>query len=304
MPLPGCPVTVLAGDKPAGLVDGRGATARFKFPGGLKLDVQNNAIVSDMGNGRICRVTPDGVVTTLAGNRPGLAGNPDVQIPAGFAIDTDGSIIFADLGLRQVRRLAPDGTCSVVAGSGAEGHRDGSAHEAKFVRPHALCIHPDGGLLVVDSEDCRIRRVSPRGTVSTLSGRGYPGHQDGPLDRAEFNKSSGVRVCPDGAIVVMDAGNNCIRRISVEGMVTTLAGCTEAGLADGPGGEARFTHPSAMVFDGYGNLLVSDLGNNCLRLVAPDGYTTTLRTCSPEAPSGGAPFCCLSPAGPGIDVHG
>eukprot|EP00933_Yihiella_yeosuensis_P033964 TRINITY_DN27552_c0_g1_i1.p1 TRINITY_DN27552_c0_g1~~TRINITY_DN27552_c0_g1_i1.p1 ORF type:complete len:273 (+),score=46.52 TRINITY_DN27552_c0_g1_i1:3-821(+) len=152
----------------------------------------------------------------------------------------------------------------------------------------------DGSLIVADVGTHQVHKILPDGTMQVLAGTGLPGFQDGCGPDALFNKPVGVALTQDGHIIVADSGNNCIRKIirdlsnvrtkpidsslsvATNTRVTTLAGGSASGLADGHGPCALFNQPKGVAQDGYGNIVVADTRNNCIRLMTVDGTVTTL----------------------------
>ena len=179
---------------------------------------------------------------------------------------------------------AADVRVATLAGSGLPGVRDGAAGVAQFLEPAGVAPGPGGSLLVADAAAQRIRRIDPFGTVSTVAGSGAidpsglfvpGGYRDGPAGQAQFDHPSGVAVAPDGAVLVADRLNHCVRRIA-EGMVTTWAGDARApGSADGDRSTARFYSPMSLAFDRAGDLFVADFGNG-VRRIDPSGRVTTV----------------------------
>lgn len=165
----------------------------------------------------------------------------------------------------------PNVKVDTLAGEPDPGDRDGPGYAARFDAPVAIALDPQGNLIVADSGNHRIRRVSPTGTATTVAGSDA-GFADGPAAQAKFQMPSGVAVAPDGTIYVADAGNHRIRQIR-NGVVTTLAG-GERGLADGAGAAARFDTPCGIGIGAGGDLIVADTGNRRLRTVRRDGVVT------------------------------
>ncbi len=179
---------------------------------------------------------------------------------------------------------AADATVATLAGSGFAGLRDGPAAQAAFMMPVGVAAAPDGAVLVADAGAQRVRRIDEHGEVTTLAGSGAPdaaglfvpgGFRDGPAHDAQFDHPSGLAVARDGAILVADRLNHCVRRLAA-GIVTTFAGDPrEPGSADGERSAARFNAPTGVAFDRAGNLYVSDLHNG-VRKVDAAGRVTTL----------------------------
>ena len=167
---------------------------------------------------------------------------------------------------------------STLAGTGAPGFRDAaSPTQAIFADPFGAAIAPDGTIYVSDAGDSnRIRKITPDGRVETLAGNGKEAFADGPGLQAAFNTPSGLAIDGAGNLYVADTGNNRIRRISTQGVVSTIAGDGTAGYADGPAGQAKFDGPIGVAVDKAGNILVADSYNDRVRLIAPNGQVTTL----------------------------
>lgn len=166
-------VTTVAGGE-EGYADGPGKQARFNTPSGLAIDRLGNLYVADTGNHAIRKITPDGMVTTLAGS--GVAGTADgigkaaqFNGPVGLAVAADGTVYVADTYNDAIRKIAPDGAVTTLAGSGAPGDADGPGLTAAFDTPCALLIDADGALLVADTRNDAIRRIGKDGAVTTLA---------------------------------------------------------------------------------------------------------------------------------------
>jgi streptogramin lyase len=182
-------------------------------------------------------------------------------------------------------------TIATLAGSGkigplGGGYVDGPVLEAQFHDPMGLAFDADGNLYVSDWANHRIRRISSSGTVTTVAGGGLPGSRgalaDGPADVARFFGPEGLTVDAEGSIFVADTLNNRIRRISPDGIVTTIAGSGpgtaygfDGALVDGPAETARFNDPSDVVMDAAGVLYVTDRLNHAIRMITPDGQVST-----------------------------
>ncbi len=234
-------------------------------------------ITSDRAHHQILKRTPEGRTSVLLDEARHLAD------PGDLAVDARGNLYFSDVEHHVVRRLSPQGDVTVLAGNG-RGYQDGTGAEARFSSPQGLAIDAQGNLYVADSQNHRIRRITPEGRVSTLAGADFlPGkpHEDGPRDQARFYYPRDVAVHPDGTVFVADTGNNCIRKITPKGSVTTWAGKPGTGKktfgnADGPGSEARFRLPRSLVLGASGTLYVADLNNSRIRGISPDGRVATV----------------------------
>lgn len=220
-------------------------------------------------------------MTVLAGSGvPGTAnGSPfraQFSDPFGVASDPDGRIYVADAGdLPRIRRIEVDGSVSTVAG-GEAGYADGPAALARFRTPSGLSRAPDGALYVADTGNNAVRRIAPDGGVSTAAGSPSPGFADGAPREARFNGPVGVAVDAAGRVIIADTYNDRIRALAPGGAVTTLAGGSAPGYADGPAADARFDTPCGVAVDAAGRVYVADSGNGVVRVISPDGMVTTL----------------------------
>jgi sugar lactone lactonase YvrE len=218
-------VTTVAGGGGSGLVNGQGAKAQFNQPCGLASDAAGNLYVADTNNHAIRKITNTGAVTTLAGN--GTAGYTDgtgsaarFTAPWGVAVDSNGNVFVADSGNHRIRRITPTGVVTTVAGSGVAGYADGVGTRAAFNNPSGVAVRGDGTLFVADTDNHRIRRIAPDGTVTSLAGDGAPGLRDSfnePLSNAQFSRPYGVAVASANALFVADTFNSLIRKVVFKG---------------------------------------------------------------------------------------
>ena len=245
---------ILAGrQRESGSDDGPGATAKFRRPQGIALCADGSLVVADSGNHRIRKISPLGFVTTLAGSgQEGFADGPGADAvfssPSGVAVRPDGTIVVADRFNNRIRLISPAGLVTTLAGSGAAGFADGSAAEARFMRPWGVAVGPDGDVLVCDVGNHRIRRIVADGAVSTVAGSGAAGHLDGTGGAATFDFPRSIAVDTNGHAVVGEAGG-CIRKIVLAtGEVTTVANGFGHGivtaLAIDPAGSVVFQNPA------------------------------------------------------------
>jgi len=281
-------VTTLAGEVGGpGLVDGVGNAARFNIPHGVAVDTASNLYVSDTFNHTIRRITPAGVVTTIAGS-PGNHGFSDgvgtaqsarFSTPQGLSVDTASNLYVADSANQTIRKITPSAVVTTFAGQpGITGSANGTGTGASFKNPNATAVDPDGIVYVADSGNRTIRKILSDGTVSLFAGStGLQGTNDGVGTAARFSSPQGIAVDNLGTTYVADQGGDTIRKITSGGSVTTLAGLgNSSGTNDGVGSAARFTGPLGVAVDSSGNVYVSDTGNNTIRMITPGGTVTTL----------------------------
>ena len=220
------------GDGGHDAVDGAGPAARLHSPSGVALDAQGWLYVADALNHTIRRISPAGEVSTLAG-LPGVAGSADgpagvarFNRPFGVAVDRTGTVYVADSRNHSVRAITPNGTVSTLAGrAGEPGSKDGMGGEARFRSPFAVAVDRDGKVWVADYDNDSIRTIAPDGRVTTLAGQACaPGFVDGVGNAARFNHPTAIAFEPSGDALVADGTNYAIRRVTREGIVTTLLG--------------------------------------------------------------------------------
>ena len=268
-----------------GSSDGTGSAARFNGPLGVAVDSGGNVYVADSKNHTVRKVTSGGVVSTLAG----VAGSPGSSDgtgsaarfngPAGVAVDGSGNVYVADNGNSTIRKVAPGGVVSTFAGlAGSFGSTDGTVSVALLNAPTGVAVDGSGNVYVADNGNSTVRKVTSGGVVSTLAGHaGSYGSSNGTGSAARFNGATGVAVDSGGNVYVADNGNWTIRKVTSDGVVSTLAGLAlNNGSSDGNGSAARFYYPYGVAVDGSGNVYVADTSNNTIRKVTSGGVVSTL----------------------------
>ena len=270
-------VTTLAGSG-SGAADGVGTSAKFSYPVGVAPMPSGNIVVGE--HHRIRIVTPNGGVSTLAGiSDCGFADGTGTSAkfcgPSGVAVLPSGNFVVADASNHRIRIVTLNGVVTTLAGSGT-GFADGAGTSAKFTFPVGVAVLSSGNIVVADSDNSRIRIVTPNGTVNTLAGNGNCDFADGTGTSAKLCCPKGVAVLPSGSIVVADSSNNRIRLAALSGAVRTLAGCESTCFADGEGIDARFSSPGGVAALPNGNVVVADTANQRIRLVTPSGAVSTV----------------------------
>lgn len=272
--------TTFAGSGTRGSADGSAATASFNSPMAVALDASGNVYVADSANHKIRKITPAGVVSTLAGL--GTAGFENgastvarFYFPSGVAVDASGNVYVADTNSQRIKKITPSGVVSTFAGSGAVGAGDYTGVSATFNFPRGIAIDASGNLYVGDVDSNKIRKINTAGRVSTLAGNTSSGDVDGSTVTARFARPSELAIDASGAVYVADRDNSKIKKISPTGVVTTLSG----GITDGDVRES-FSSPSGVGVDSSGNVYVADAGNGKVYKINPS-YTVT-----PKLPEG------------------
>jgi sugar lactone lactonase YvrE len=271
---------------------------------GLAVDSSGTLYVADAGNHRIRRITAGGSIAAVAGSgvteylAGGFAGDggpateAELNVPSAVAIGPGSALIVADARNNRVRRIEANGDIVTVAGNGTEGFGGdgGPATDAELDFPSGLAVDGGGNIYIADTNNHRVRKVTPTGMITTVAGSGPTGYlaggfsgDGGPATAARLARPFGLALDPAGHLYIADGFNNRIRRVTPEGIVTTVAGSGATGYLQGgfggdsgPARAARLNFPRAVVLDANGNLYVADALNHRIRLVRPDGMVVTL----------------------------
>lgn len=226
------------------------------------------------------------VIATIAGGGSGGDGADAraarLDQPADAAVGPDGAVYVVESGGQRVRRIGPDGVIATVAGTGIAGFSGdgGPAVLAQLRDPAGIAFGPDGSLYIADTNNHRIRKVDPQGTIRTVAGTGVPGFNEfeGPVELVRLGVPSGVAVGVDGGVYIADTGNGLIRQITPDGRLITVAGGGGNGYAGdgGPAKRAQLNHPVAVLLDRDGALYIADRDNHRIRKIGTDGRIVTV----------------------------
>ena len=274
-------VTTFAGSGLAGSVDGYNNFASFRHPSGVAVDAIGNAYISDGENNIIRKINTLGNVTTLAGSQ--VQGNHECKSvpanyngPVGIAVDSAGYVYVSYRCSHKIAKISPTGLTTILAGSGVAGDADGLGASASFNNPISLTLDKIGNLYVADYYNHKIRKITPSGQVTTFAGSGKRADIDGFGLAASFFEPDAIAIDANGNLYVTEWSGNRVRKVSPAGVVTTLAGNGTSGETNGLGSLANFRSPQGIAVDKYGNVFVSEVDGNRIRMITPSGFVSTL----------------------------
>lgn len=208
--------TTLAGSGTSGGANGTGTAAQFYSPRAIIVGNDGNIYISEYNGHRIRKVTPEGVVTTLAGGGQGYMDGTGTSArfnhPKGLDMDAEGNIYVVDSDNQKIRKITSDGVVTTLAGSSA-GYADGDGTDAKFQYPSGIAVDNLGNVFVTDTNNQRIRMVTPNGDVTTIAGGATTGTVNGTGTDARFNYPEGITIDVQGILYIADFSNNRIRKI-------------------------------------------------------------------------------------------
>lgn len=266
-------VRVFAGSGSPGMDDGPGTTATFGSVQSMAIDAGGNIFVVDYSNACIRKITPAGVVSRIAGHNTRFGTvDGDISVasfksPEGIAVDRNGIIYVSEYYDHKVRKIEGN-TVSTFVGSTTFGDVDATGTAARLNIPQGLRLDADGNIVLVDTYNNKIKKITPGGVVTTVAG-GASGFADGNSTSARFKHPRGIGTDSKGNIAVADRENFAVRFISKKGWVSTLGGIsTEAAYTDGTGAAARFFLPENVSFAPNGDVWVVDGGEGKIRKIA------------------------------------
>lgn len=266
-------VRVFAGSGIPGMDDGTATTASFGGPKSMTIDGNGNIFVVDQSNFCIRKITPSGTVSLVAGHntRNGTV-DGDISIasfrnPEGIAVDRNGVLYVSEYYDHKIRKIQGN-TVSTFIGSTTYGDINGNGTTARLYIPQGMRLDADGNILLADTYNNKIKKITPAGDVTTVIGHVTAGFADGNSTQARFRFPRGIGSDAKGNIVVADRDNHAIRFISKNGWVSTLGGVpTDAAYTDGTGPAARFFLPENVSFSPNGDVWVVDGGEGRIRKI-------------------------------------
>lgn len=273
-------------------------TIRLNGPTGLAVDSSGDIFIAEGGIGtgsglgigdyKIWKINSVGVVSTGAGNGienysgdGGQATSAQLNTPTNLVFDVVGNLYIADSANNRVRKISPTGVITTAAGTGVAGYSGdgGAATSAMLNGPEGLASDADGNVYIADTQNNRIRKLLPNGTIISIAGNGNASFygDGGPANSASIHAPQGLYSAGGGYIYIADTGNQRIRELLPNGNITTVAGNGKLGSA-GDGGEAlsaELNLPTGVALDSAGNLYIADQGNNRVRSISPNGVIFT-----------------------------
>jgi DNA-binding beta-propeller fold protein YncE len=262
-------VTTFAGGN-EGFADGTGSATSFNTPSGLALDSSGNLYVADTANNRIRKVTPAGEVTTMAGEgSAGYLDGPAAQArfngPVGVAVDTHGNVFVADTYNDRIRVISPDGNVSTVAGAGTPGFADGDRNTSLFDTPCGLIVANDGTIIVADTGNDNLRKITPDGNVSTWSVN---------LNNEGLSSPVGLALTYDNYLYITELDRSRVLQIAPDGNAHVIAGGGRGFSSES--GAARFNEPVGVALNAETNdLYVTDSANFLVRKLSQTANPNT-----------------------------
>ena len=265
-------------------------TATFQTTDSLAVDGLGNLFIAERFAQRVLKVSASGIITTVAGN--GSAGyngdnraaiNAQLNSPRGVAVDALGNIFIGDFSNHRVRKVDSSGNIATIAGIGPPGSYSGDngpATAAGLNGPKSVTVDGLGNVFFIDSNNHRVRKVSPSGAITTVAGTGTAGYNGDSLvaTSTKLYYPTGLAVDASGSIFIADTFNDRVCKVSTSGLITTVAGNGTSGYSgdNRAATSAQLSLPNGVAVDGSGNLFISDQNSNRVRKVDTLGTITTV----------------------------
>ncbi len=266
--------STFAGSTTPGYADGPAASAQFYAPRGAAFDIHGNLYVADFGNNVIRKITPDGTVSTYAGNgnagyRNGaataanLTGKSDTTAmfnnPAAVAVDAGGNVYVADRGNNVIRKILTTGRVVTIAGAHVKGYIDATDESAFFNQPSGVAVDANGNVYVSDQGNSAIRKITPSNVVTTIAG--------GTTQPSLLNYPSAITIDSQGNLYIVDESGRVFEYTTGNVLYNLAGSANVSGFTNGTGTAALFSNPQGIAIDGNGNIYVADQYNSCIRKI-------------------------------------
>jgi len=284
---------------------GDAIAARLNEPSGVAVDGAGNIYIADNDNNRIRRVDREGKITTVAGTgKSGFSGDSgpateaELNNPYGVWVSASGEVYIADQRNHRVRKVSQDGVIETIAGNGVSGYSGdgGPATEASLSYPDDMVLNSEGELFIADAGNDVVRRILVDGSIDTFAGSGKHAYNGasahsgdgGPATLAQLDTPAALAIDPKGNLYIADLRNHAIRKVSTEGVITTIAGTGRAGFNGDrrDATKAMLDEPGGVAIDKDGSLLIAEGGNWRVRRLARDGSIKTIAGNGTEGFSG------------------
>jgi uncharacterized protein (TIGR03437 family) len=284
-------ITTIAGSGTSGYSGdgGPAVNAQFSSPSGITSDFAGTLYIGDSNNHRVRRISTSGIITSVAGSgfpgysaEGGPAATAQLNKPTGVAVDPVGNLYLADRFNYRIRKIATTGSIVTISGNGYRGYsiNGGPAASAQLDQPRGLALDSFGNLYVADGNNCIIRKIAANGVITTVAGTGVGGYSgdNGPATNAQLAYQLGVAVNAAGELFIADSYNHRIRKVSANGIITTIVGNGFPGYSGdgGPALSAQINNINDIALDADGNLYIADFGNYRIRKVSANGIITTI----------------------------
>ncbi len=256
---------------------------------GIAVDKKGNIFIAMRDNNIINRVDTQGNMTPFAGTGEsgfdgdgGKATDAKLKIPAGLTFDKKGNLYIADRDNHRIRKVDTRGTITTVAGNGTAGFSGdgGKATDAMLNLPSGIVIDDNGNIYISDRSNDRVRVVNSKGIITTIAGNGMDGYNgdSGPATQAQLSRPFGLALDKKGNLYIADRGNNRVRKVNPQGIITTVAGDGSFFYMgdNGPAYRASIAGPTGVVVDDNGILYIADRNNNRVRAVDTQGMIRTV----------------------------